>query len=208
MEKSPEKVIFDQIVEMCKKTEQSVKNVLSNVLDKLILENEDKSKGDVDGDKSTKSNDFTIDQNNFISKMEGMKIDTIEESSFYSYDHNSVFNLKVKLLKRKGMVDKYLPIVTIREKNEFYRPSLPPYERYKATAFKLEETHTPESALGSLVVYLRSRIFSLVDSDRTLATSRNCTKEELEKEFNNVIDHMIKFYDEEVSNKEAIDNAD
>ena len=203
MEKSPERVIFDQIVEMCKKTEQSVKNVLSNVLDKLILENEGRTKADADGDKGTKSNDFTIDQNNFMSKMEGMKIDVIEESNFYSYDHNSVFNLKVKLLKRKGMTDKYLPIVTIREKNEFYRPSLPPYERYKTTAFKLEETHTPESALGSLVVYLRSRILSLVDNDRTLATSRNCTKEELEKEFNNVVDHILKFYNEELVNKET-----
>lgn len=202
MEKSPEKVIFDQIVEMCKKTEQSVKNVLSNVLDKLILENEGKTKGDADGDNSTKSNDFVIDQNNFISKMEGMKIDIIEESSFYSYDHNSVFNLKVKLLKRKGMVDKYLPIITIREKNPFYRPSLPPYERYIAKEIKLEETYTPESALGNLVVYLRSRILSLEDSDRTLATSRNCTKEELEKEFNNVVDHILKFYNEELVNKE------
>ena len=202
MEKSPEKVIFDQIVEMCKKTEQSVKNVLSNVLDKLILENEDKSKGDADGDKSTKSNDFTIDQNNFMSKMEGMKIDVIEESSFYSYDYNSVFNLKVKLLKRKGMVDKYLPIVTIREKNEFYRESLPPYERYKAKAFKLEETYTPESALGSLVVYLRSRILSLEDSGRTLTIGKTCTKEALEKEFNNAVDHILKFYNEELVNKE------
>lgn len=205
MEKSPEKVIFEQIVEMCKKTEQSVKNVLSNVLDKLILENEDKSKGDTDGDKSTKSNDFIIDQNNFMSKMEGMKIDVIEESSFYSYDYNSVFNLKVKLLKRKGMVDKYLPIVTIREKNGFYRESLPPYERYKTTAFKLEETHTPESALGNLVVYLRSRILSLEDSDRTLAIGRNCTKKELEKEFNNVVDHILKFYNENLINKEKME---
>lgn len=203
MEKSPEKVIFDQIVEMCKKTEQSVKNVLSNVLDKLILENEDKPKGDVDGDKKNKYEDVSIDQNNFISKMEDMKINTAEESRFYSYRDNSVFYLDVKLLKRKGMVDKYLPIVTIREKNEFYREGSHVAEKYKTKAYKLEETYTPESALGNLVVYLRSRILSLEDHNRTLTIGKTCTKEELEKEFNNVVDHILKFYNEELVNKEG-----
>ena len=203
MEKSLEKVIFNQIVEMCKKTEQSVKNVLSYALDKLILENEDKPKGDVDGDKKNKYEDVSIDQNNFISKMEDMKINTDEESRFYSYRDNSVFYLYVKLLKRNGMVDKYLPIVTIREKNEFYREGSPVAEKYKTKAYKLEETYTPESALGNLVVYLRSRILSLEDYNRTLTIGKTCTKEELEKEFNNVVDHILKFYNEELVNKEG-----
>ena len=203
MEKSPEKVIFNQIVEMCKKTEQSVKNVLSYALDKLTLENEDKPKGDVDGDKKNKYEDVSIDQNNFISKMEDMKINTAEESRFYSYRDNSVFYLDVKLLKRNGMVDKYLPIVTIREKNEFYREGSPVAEKYKTKAYKLEETYTPESALGNLVVYLRSRILSLEDHNRTLTIGKTCTKEELEKEFNNVVDHILKFYNEELVNKEG-----
>ena len=203
MEKSPEKVIFDQIVEMCKKTEQSVKNVLSYTLNRLILENEYKSNGDSDGDKSNKSEDVSIDQNNFVSKMEEMKIITTEESRFYSYRDNSVFYLDVKSLKRKGMVDKYLPIVTLREKNEFYREGSPVAEKYKTKAYKLEETYTPESALGNLVVYLRSRILSLEDHNRTLTIGKTCTKEELEKEFNNVVDHILKFYNEELVKKEG-----
>ena len=202
MEKSPEKVIFDQIVEMCKKTEKSVKNVLSDVLDNLILENENKTKGDKDVDKKNDYKDSPITSNNFVSKMEEMKLITTEESRLYSYDYNIVFNLDVKLLKRKGMVDKYLPIVMVREKNEFYREGSPAADKFITKAYKLEETYTPESALGNLVVYLRSKIFSLEDNDRTLTIGKKCTKEELEKEFNNVVDHILKFYNENLINKE------
>ena len=74
MEKSPEKVILDQIVEMCKKTEKSVRNVVSNILDKLVLEIEDKVKGDRDGDKKNDFKDSIITCDNFVSKMEEMKI--------------------------------------------------------------------------------------------------------------------------------------
>lgn len=202
MEKSPEKVIFDQIVEMCKKTEQSVKNVLSNVLDKLILENEYKPKGDADGDK-----DSLINSGNFFSKMEGMKVNVAEEYKFYSYTYNLVFQIDVKVLKRKGMTDKYISTVTIREKNEFYREESPVAEKYVTKATRLEETYTPELALGNTIKYLKSKLPRLEDNDRTLTVGKKCTKEELEKEFNNVIDDMIKFYSEEVSNKEVVDDA-
>lgn len=202
MEKSPEKVIFDQIVEMCKKTEQSVKNVLSNVLDKLILENEYKPKGDKDGD-----SDSLINSDNFFSKMEGMKVNVAEECKFYSYTYNLVFQIDVKVLKRKGMTDKYISTVTIREKNEFYREESPVAEKYVTKATRLEETYTPELALGNTIKYLKSKLPRLEDNDRTLTVGKKCTKEELEKEFNNVIDDMIKFYSEEVSNKEVVDDA-
>ena len=203
MEKSPEKMIFEQIVELCRKTEKSVKNVLSCTLDKLILENEDKSKGDKDGDK-----DSLINSNNFFSKMEDMKINVAEEYKFYSYTHNLVFQVDVKVLKRKGMTDKYISTVTTREKNEFYKEGSPAAEKYVTKATRLEETYTPELALGNVIKYLKSNLPKLEDNDRTLTVGKKCTKEELEKEFNNVIDHMIKFYNEEVASNEVMDNAE